>query len=804
MRVTIYTILVLFIYTLSINANSPDKLSGNILIGKVVDAQSGANLEFANIIVLSTSREQVKGTVTGTDGTFIISSLDDGTYHLIISYIGYQEDSLKNISLSGNKRMQLGTIKLNPVTYSTDDVVVSGERAPVSYEIDKKVINVSEQFTASSGSAVDVLENVPSVTVDIEGNVSLRGSSSFTVLIDGRPTIMDAADALEQIPASAIENIEIITNPSAKYNPEGTSGIINIVMKQKDRAGLSAMLELNGGLNEKYGAESLVDYKTQEYDLKFSVDYSNRFFNMDDIEERRTTVDNLTSYINSEGNSKRGRKGFNIRTEISLFPSTPNILTFGGRFSTREGINNSGLNYRQWTDASLMQSYQSSNDRNRASDSFEAFLSYLHKFGQNGHEITTEVDFDYDKSDERTTNELFRNGVVDEGKISTESGPGKELRIKSDYVLPLSEDSKFEAGYQSEFDISEDNTGSYEYNTVTGVYDFQPEFDRSTTYNKNVHSLYSIYSGKFGSLGYQTGLRGEYTDRKIEINTTNQVFTIDRFDIFPTLHFSYEIFEKHQIMASYTRRINRPRGWNLEPFETWSDAYNVRRGNPALSPEYINSFEFGYQSYFNKTLFSIETYYRETTDKIERIRETYAQDISLTTFANVGKDYAAGTELMFNFDLLNSWNVNLMGNLYNYKVEGNLLGQDFSRESFNWDLRYNNTIKFSKATKLQFNIMYNSPSVSSQGKREGFFHTNIAIRHDMFDRMITAILQVRDVLGTAEYKFTTESPGYYDFRHVTRESPIVMLNLKFNFNNYKDKKRGGGDRGDGMGGEDEF
>lgn len=768
-------------------AKTSDNLSGNIISGKVIDAQSGANLEFTNIVVLDQSGKQVKGTVTGTDGTFIVSGLDDGQYDVKISYIGYEEDILEDLSLAGDKRVDVGTIELAPVSYSTDDVVVSAERAAVSYEIDKKVINVSEQFTASSGTAVDILENVPSVTVDIEGNVSLRGSTSFTVLIDGRPTMLDAADALAQIPSSSIENIEIITNPSAKYNPEGTSGIINIVLKKQERAGISAMLDLNGGLNDKYGAESIVDYKTQEYDLKFGINYSDRVFDVDQLQERRTILNGNTSYINADGDGEWGRKRFNINTEFTLFPASDNIWTIGGRYSTGERINNSAQHYTEWSDAApARQLYISQSNGSREYDSYDVFSSFVHKFDQKGHEISAEFDFDYREGDERTTNELIQGGTIDDGKISTEAGPGREYRIKADYILPFSEDSKFEAGYQSELETSDDNTASYEYNTTTGVYEFQDLYSRSTTYHKNVHALYSIYSGKTGMFGYQAGLRGEITDRKIEVSSAANDFTINRFDLFPTVHFSYEPYQDHQLMASYTRRINRPRGWNLEPFETWQDAYNVRRGNPALEPEYINSFEGGYQTFILNSIFSIEGYYRETTNKIERIHTTYSDNVALSTFENVGEDYAIGTELMFNFDLFTLWNVNLMGNIYSYKVEGELEGQSFERDSFNWDTRFNNTFKISKNTQIQFNLMYNSPSVSSQGEREGFFGSSLAVRHDMFDKMVSAVLQIRDVFGTSKYKFTTDSGQYYEMREFDRESPMVMLNLKFNFNNYKD------------------
>ena len=331
------------------------------------------------------------------------------------------------------------------------------------------------------------------------------------------------------------------------------------------------------------------------------------------------------------------------------------------------------------------------------------------------------------------------------------------------------------------------------------------QFDKDVNYKKNEHAAYSLFSSEWENLGYQLGLRAEYTDREIELPKTNETFVIDRVDFFPSFHTSYKINTEHELMASYTRRIDRPRGWALEPFETWIDAYNVRIGNPALKPEYIDSYELAYQALLGGLVFSLENYYRVNHNKIERIRSVYEENITLSTSDNVGTDYSYGSELMFNFDPIDNWNINLMGNLYNYRIEGEIDNEAFSRESFNWNTRFNNSIKFSKSTQLQLNLMYNSPSVSAQGERTGFLMTNIALRHDLFDRMLSATLQVRDVFGTGKYEYTSEALNYYNYNYVKRESPMVMLNLRFSINRQgRDRDQRGGEQGMDNGGGDEF
>lgn len=802
-------IALLFLF-LTLHAQSPKQggkpgFTPPFIGGKVVEAGTGIPMEFANIVLYnSADSSQVNGTVSNKNGVFELERVRKGNYYVKISFIGFDEKTINKITIEKPGKFDIGEVELTPHTYGTDDVVVNGQRSPISYEIDRKVIDVGSQLTAASGSAIDILENVPSVTVDIEGNVSLRGSSNFTVLIDGRPTIIDASDVLEQIPASTIQNIEIITNPSAKFDPEGVAGIINIIMKKTDQAGVSGIAELNGGLNDQYGVEGIFDYNKDDLHVNATANYNRRIFGIEQSESNWTERNGLVSYYSSNGNGDRGRDGGRLGASLSYDFGLGNILTMGGRYSDRTGIRNSNLNYSEWSSSNPdKQFFASTSEREHGGADWEFFSNYIHKFNDNGHELIADFSYESENNNEFTINELSQAGAIVQGQKTTESGPEEQIQIKLDYTLPLNAASKFEAGYQTELQPSRETTQLFYYDAAASDYVEQLAFGNEVKYDKTTHAIYSLYSNEIGNLGFQFGARTEYTGRQIDVTRENNSFKIDRWDFFPSAHFSYKIADGHQLMTSYTRRINRPHGWELEPFQTWIDAFNVRVGNPALSPEYIDSYELGYQTYIGNSVVSIEGYYRIVNNKIERISSVYDDGVKLGSVANVGKDYSLGTELFINFDPITNWNMNLIGNLYDYRITGELDGTDFSKSSFNWSVRFNNIIKLSSRTQFQINTIYNSPSVSSQGRRENFLFANIAVKHEIFENLLTATLQIRDILGSAKREFTLETPTLYSYSYGTRESADIMLNLRFTFNNYK-KERGPSD-GDGGGMDgDEF
>jgi outer membrane receptor protein involved in Fe transport len=781
--------------------------TGLTLTGSVVDSVNQVPLEYATILLYSqATQEQVTGTVTNKEGRFTLERLRSGVYDLKVDFIGYESKSVTGIELTPGRSMtDIGRILLKSAVLESQGVEVSAEKPTFEYKIDKKVINVSQQPTVISGTAVDVLENVPSVTTDIEGNVQLRGSSNFTVLIDNRPTVLEANDALQQIPASTIENIEIITNPSAKFDPEGTAGLINIITKKNKKSGITGIANVNLSLeNRRNGADILLSHRTSKFNLFFGADYNKRSFPRNGESERWSVYNDSTYHINSNDTGTWGGKGFGMRGGIDYSMTDRDLWTLSFRAGGQDRGGDGTNQYDEWTVPGEGHTYYTGTDiSTRKGDFYSLNLDYKHDFQRKGHELLASVDISNRGGDEQSENEMRDNqDQITYAQRFIEKGPSRQARLNLDYTLPLRENDKFEAGYQSRLNSSADETERYDYNLENRQYEIQPLYGHHVDYQDNYHAIYSLYAAEISKLGIQGGLRAEYTDRNITLTDTRESYTIKRWDYFPTLHFSYSFTQGKQMMASYTRRIDRPRGWELEPFETWRDAYNVRRGNPALKPEYIDAYEMGFQTFWGKNLISIEGYYRITNNKIERVQSVYNADVALQTIENVGKDYTFGTEFMTNYDLNRWWNVNLMATVYHYAVEGQLFDRDFSRDSRNWNLRLNNTIKLTPETRLQITGMYNSPSVSSQGTREDFYLINLGLKQNFFGRSLSATVQIRDLLKTGKWESTTEGPDFYS-HNVSRRDPMVALTLTYNINNYKEKKQNNrsSDEENGNGGE---
>lgn len=769
-------------------ANQKRAIEGAIT-GKICDAGTLKPIEFAYVILFNQKDNAlVAGTTSGKLGRFQISKIQPGSYYLEVQFIGYQKHRLDTLEVGAAKlQVDLGKILLQQTTLSLDGVEVQGEPMPMTYQTDKKVINVSQQQTAISGTAVDVLENVPSVTVDIEGEVRLRGSSNFTVLIDGRPSVLEPSETLQQIPASTIDKIEIITNPSAKYKSEGASGIINIIPKKDQRPGNSGLANLNGGLGDKYGADLLHDHKNENLHITLGVDYNRRTSTGTDREENQTKREDLTSYVHSSGDSRRGDKSLGVRGDLELNLGRKDVGNFGVRYGDRNSRKGVDLEYAEWAEAAIDSSlYVSTTDRDRQRNFYALSWSHQHRFTPGRHELAGEVSVSRRDTDQATTYGLLTTEeAMISGKRTTEAGPLREVRTKLDYSLALGEEAKFESGYQSEFSRSEVNTGSYEYDPRLAEYVLQTQFSQQMRYDETIHAVYAIFAGDWHRLGYQAGVRGEYTDRAIESQGDTARFTINGWDYFPTFHLSRKFSNGQQAMASYTRRIHRPSGGELEPFETWTDAYNVQTGNPSLQPEYIDSYEIGYQTDIGHSVVSVEAYYRKTRNLIEWVRSVYDDNITLHSVQNLGKDKVFGGELSLDFDLSKKWDASLTGDFYNDRIAGTLFGESFERESFNWKTRLSNTVKLGASTRIQLDGIYKSPSIRTQGRREGYFTAHAAIKYELPGKMLSAVLQVKDFLRTAKNERTSEGVDFYTYSYSTKEAPVVMLNLKYNFNNYK-------------------
>jgi len=762
--------------------------------GFVYDSFGGEPMEFTTVALKRTGDSTlVTGAITDINGFFRLRDVPQGNYYLEVSFMGYERLITDEYVLSSNEGLDIGVLSMQPTDEMLNEVVVVADRPTMTYQIDKKVINVSQLHTSASGSAVEVLENIPSVTVSIEGDVSLRGSSSFTVLIDGKPSILDANDILNQIPASQIENIEIITNPSARFDPDGVAGIINIVMKKNRQQGMNGVVNLNAGTPGQYGGDLLLNYRRERVNFFFGADLNERGFLGSSIRENQT-YDNVTSFLNSQGDFNHNRNSIGLRTGFDFTINPASSLGIGYRFSDRESGSESDRLFQEWTsvDANNVFEYSSFEENVRGGFSHSLSFDYKYDFNQDGHGIITNLVLETSDSEDNSINNLLNesNEIVN-GQRSLEAGPSEELNFRLDYTLPFSETNKFESGVQASIDNSDESNSVNDYNVASQQYELNDLYSMNVRYNMAVYALYSTFSGTYNKLGYQAGLRAEYTDRMVNLLGEADEFPLTQFDFYPTVHLSYDLPGEQQTMASYTRRVQRLRGWFLEPFLTWDDAYNVRRGNPELDPEYIDSYELSYQFRFaNGNVFSTDVYYRVTHNKIERVRSVFDDqaNIILSSMENVGQDFSLGTEIMTGFDPTPWWHIDVMTNIYDYRQEGQLNGRDYSASSFNWNARLNNDFKITPSTRLQLRGMYNSPTATAQGERTGYFVTHFALKQDFMDRDLSVTLQVRDIFGTSSREIIYRDLDFYNFTSWNPQTPFVSLTLSYRINNYAERR----------------
>ncbi|KXX71806.1 outer membrane beta-barrel protein [Flammeovirga sp. SJP92] len=811
-----YILLTLLSIAFQTFANDP--LKPGVISGKVTDGDSNVAVEYATVSIFEqTTHTLVGGTVTAADGIFTIKNIEEGNYTVEVTFIGFQKTVIENVAVrKPNLKKNLGVITLSTDAEVLDAVEVVGTQSTVSYDIDKKIVNVGTQFAALSGTAVDILENIPSINVDGDGNVSLRGSSGFTVLIDGRPSVLDASEALQQIPASTIENIELITNPSAKYDPDGTAGIINIITKKNKLEGVSGVFNATGGMYGRLGGDFLLNFKRKKYSFYVGANYNKRPGPGTYNSERITTNGDTTSYIISEGDRERTFEMYGAQAGVEFYLSEKDFLKISGKVGEFKMYGGMDANFYEYqriggVDEPINESrYISREDWNRGGLYYNANIAYQHKFAKKGHTFDAQVDYGGRDMTEGSLNELYpiySDGSVAErpssGQRSSEVGPGGRLRAKIDYVLPVGVKDKIEAGWQTRWNQAEDINEVYNYNTTTGEYEFQPDYSYITNYTQTIHSLYGIYSGKVGKFGYQGGVRAEYTGRNIEVEGSDEEFPVDQWNLFPTVHLSYNLPKDDQLMLSYSRRIERPRGWYLEPFVTWQDAFNVRRGNPGLLPENIDSFDFSYLKNISENVtLSVDAYYRMTHNKIERVQTVWPDDINVImhTYANVGTDYALGTEVSLNYQPFKWWTMDLMGNLYDYRVEGELEGQNFDRQNITWSSRFNNTFRVSKNTQIQINNRYTGETVTAQGRNEGFFMMTMAVKQNLMKKKLTLTASMNDVLGTARRVSHSSGVGFYNLTEDFRYPHVFTATLTYRLNNFKPSRSG---RGEG-GGMDDF
>jgi outer membrane receptor protein involved in Fe transport len=774
------------------NGNRGPRPEGNGTVsGVVINKATGGPVEYANLVFFSRrDSSMVTGGVTDLEGKFSIK-VPFGMYYVTADFIGFTKTTIERLMVTPrNTNPDLGEIEISPSSFNLDQVEVVADKVAYEFKIDKKIVNVSQDLNSASGTIAEVLENTPSVDVDIEGNVTLRGSSNFTVLINGRPSVLSGSDALQQIPARTVKSIEIITNPSAKYDPDGTAGILNIITKKEEEGGLTGLVNVGIGTNDKYSANILLNYRLKKFNVYAGLDFRDDNFDMERTGDRRTTYNDTTTFLESESNRTMSRGGISGKFGFDWYLSDKTTLGVSSRLGSFDfKMQNDGKDHQWVSPGDSSFNYISNGEMKRPRTFYSINTNLTHKFNTKGHQIVGSVFYSgkegtsEDKTIEWVTDQSWNTLSVLNSINSKEEESSNQLRMNFDYSLPFSDVSKFETGFQSRMETENEDFTFEEF--VGNIWVDNNTYSSTSDYTRDIYAAYATFNDEIFGLGYQVGLRGEYTKRIITDQKSNQEYKIDRLDYFPSIHLSKQLPHDIQLMLSYSRRIDRPRGRYLDPFVRYMDINNIWQGNPGLKPEYVNSYEMSFVKKYGSSFFSAEIFYKNTENSITRLLSPQEDGIVLHTVANLNQDHRLGTEMMLSQSIGKKININLNGSVYYYKLEGNAETQDVSKESTNWSSRMTATYKFLPTSRVQLNFRYRGPSATVQGTTEGSLQTSLAIRHDFLKRKASATLQVRDIFGTSKRDFTADLDNFYEHIVMERESQIVQLTLSYRLNNYK-------------------
>lgn len=758
------------------------------IFGNIVDSISSSGVDYATVVALKQpGDEMVGGVVSADNGSFSLQNLPLGKYKLKISFVGYTTKFIENIELTeSSTTYQIKDLQLAPSMLQTVEVI--GSTPQITYEIDKKVVNVGDMQNTAGQTALEVLENVPSIIVSADGTVSLRGSSSFTLLIDGVPTILDPSDALSQIPASSIQDIEIITNPSAKFNAEGTAGIINIITKKNKLEGISCLLNATGGLYNNYNGDGSFSLKKEKYALDLNVNGNQRTRPEDQINNRETVYDSLTNILHSEGINDRIFGGFGGGAGFQWKPNSGHNFVVKSDFNLRKMQFLENMDFENYDNDVLLESFNTRDMTLVDMWNSSSSIFYQHNIKRNkSHYISVNAIANLRYVDQTdSTLSYDENGTLTRGNLYTELGPSNMYRFNLDYRVPVKEVYKFETGAQAQFGRSFDDGDSYQYNDSTGLYDLLPLYTSDVNYVRDVHAGYAIFGGQLEQFGFQVGMRMEYTYRKVTSDNFPQSTTINRPDWFPSAHLSYSFDNNAQVLLSYSRRIERPRSWFFEPFITWESPYSVRRGNPDLEPTYNSVIDFSFiQPYKgNKGFFSLESYYRRSSGTLQWVQTTYEPGILIKQPYNVGVSERIGLEGSTNYRFTNWYQLNFGFNAYWYNLKGEINDVDFSSNSFNYNFNLRNTFNF-KGWVVQLNGRFVSGSVEPQGESLWNVTGDVSLKKSFFKNKLTFNLNARNAF------FTSRDINYIYTDNVTiynqgyPKAPMLSLTVSLKLNNYE-------------------
>ncbi len=776
--------------------NPPEEVK---VSGVLVDQESQEPLPFATVAVYAEADStMVDNALTGEAGKFSVS-LPPGDYYAVIKYVGFQDKVLSDLELTGRRPLvDLGKVAMQSDAVALEEVIVRGEKSQMTFKLDRRVFNVGKDLTNTGNSAADILDNVPSVTVDPEGNVSLRGSQSVRILVNGKPSGLLSAgetEALLRMQGDIIESIEVITNPSARYEAEGEAGIINIILKKNKEKGVNGSFGATAGYPQNFGASYNLNFRRRDFNFfsNFGLDYRKAPGGGNDT-QRFFEDGQLDEFFTTETDQLRGGLGGYLQLGADWNLDEQNVLTGALLYRTGRDNNDASVIYRDFDqNRNLLNETVRDIDETEDEHNLEASLDYKRTFDQPDREWTVTFKYivdddtelaDYEETSTESPEPVFQRSSNTEDEIN--------LLLQTDYVHPIGENTRLEGGLRmalrtvnNDFLVEEEQGETFV--TVS-------DFDDKLKYTEDIYAAYFIAGHEFGPFSVQGGLRAELSDITAALLESNQANDQDYLSFFPSASLSYQLSEKNQLQVSYSRRLSRPYFRRLLPFSNFNNPRNNRIGNPNLRPEFTDSYEAGFLRYFGSGSLLTSVYYRRTTGVIERLALPADDGTAIEFPVNLSTRNAYGLELNFSYDFTDWWNVTADGNFFRALVDGAFEGVDYSADTYTWSGRINTQLDVGERMKIQSSFNYRGPAQTTQGRRLSFYSFNLAASLDVFAGKGTLTLAGRDLFNTRKRRSEIDQPNY-QAESVFQWRRAQGVVLSFNYRLNQDKRSGGRRRG---------
>ena len=781
--------------------------------GKILDRQKSEPLGFVNIKVTEQGSDKFAGGgITDAGGNFNVSGLKDGKYTLSLTFMGYKDVTRQFEITPAKREVQFKLLYMAEDAKQLNEVTVTGQRATMKLEVDRKSFDVGQLISNAGQAASDVLDNIPSIEVDNDGNVSLRGNSSVEVWINGKAsglTSDNRAQILQQLPAESIERIEVIDNPSAKFSAEGSAGIINIVLKKDRKAGYYGSVQAGGDTRGGANTSFNVNYNSRLIDSYINIGYRHRA-NTGHMESQQTSDTYNQTY---DSDSKQRGNNFFTRAGVTLHATTKDDFSLSGMLMHGGGNSHSYTPYIYTAVANDLNNYQLDRlNRSRTGmDMRYGEFNYRHSFNDKHF-----IDFTADLSSWKMNGDnWYQDSTVvvgiDDVTYSYQYRPqyinNHRKELKLEYENQVTKNFKIEAGYNGNFSRENTPQESYMDNTSfdgTNASEDKLFFNRFI-YKQDLHAFYTTLSYKFGALSLMGGLRGEYWrvntesytwEQEHDASLREQPFKKDYFQLFPSVFMSWQMTETQQLQLNYTRRLRRPWGGQLNSFRDTRDATTVSFGNPYLTPEFSNSFSLNYLKQWNDHSLLVSAYYRPTTDVIQRISYKNQEDgLFYQTSMNVAKSVSTGLEMTVKNKLWRILDLTTSANAYYYRLNGfsyDIDGQTVTGNSdhnFTWNARMTASLMLPYDISIQSTGRYTAHQVITQGYRKANYSIDFGARKNFFNKLFTLSVNCRDLLDSRRFETFTSGPNFTRHQINRRGGRRVSMTLTWNFGNMKQKKR---------------